>query len=139
MKVLIIGSGAREHTLAWKIAQSQKVKEIYVAPGNAGTASIASNLNIRPTDLESIGSTAKEIGIDLTIIGPEAPLADGIVDHFGKLGLPVFGPTRAATQIESSKVFAKKLMQKYGIPCSGGEIFSNMLRPRNISILNNHQ
>ncbi len=125
MKVLIIGSGAREHALAWKIAQSQKVKKIYVAPGNAGTASIASNLNIRPTDLESMGSTAKEIGIDLTIIGPEAPLADGIVDYFNKLNLPIFGPTKGATQIESSKVFAKKLMQKYAIPCSGVEIFSN--------------
>jgi phosphoribosylamine--glycine ligase len=122
---MIIGSGAREHALAWKIAQSPKVKELYVAPGNAGTAFIARNLNIRPNDMEALGNTAQDIGIDLTVVGPEAPLASGIVDYFEHLGLPIFGPTKAATQIESSKVFAKKLMQKYGIPCPNGVTFSS--------------
>jgi len=122
---MIIGGGAREHALAWKIAQSSKIKELYVTPGNAGTASIAHNLNIRPTDIESLAKAAQNAGIDLTVVGPEAPLAAGIVDYFERLGLRIFGPTKAATQIESSKVFAKNLMQKYGIPCPNGVIFSN--------------
>ena len=125
MKIMIIGGGAREHALAWKIAQSSKIKELYVTPGNAGTASIAHNLNIRPTDIESLAKAAQNAGIDLTVVGPEAPLAAGIVDYFERLGLRIFGPTKAATQIESSKVFAKNLMQKYGIPCPNGVIFSN--------------
>ena len=125
MKVMIIGGGAREHALAWKISQSPKVKKLYVAPGNAGTASIANNLNIRPDDIEALAKAAQDIGIDLTVVGPEAPLASGIVDYFGRLGLSIFGPTKDATQIESSKVFAKKLMQKYGIPCPNSITFSS--------------
>ena len=125
MKVMIIGGGAREHALAWKISQSPKVKKLYVAPGNAGTASIANNLNIRPNDIEALAKAAQDIGIELTVVGPEAPLASGIVDYFGRLGLSIFGPTKAATQIESSKVFAKKLMQKYGIPCPNSITFSS--------------
>jgi len=125
LKVMVIGGGAREHTLAWKIAQSSKVTELYAAPGNAGTAAIARNLNLRPTDIEALATAAQDIGIDLTVVGPEAPLASGIVDHFEHLGMPIFGPTKAATQIESSKVFAKKLMQKYTIPCPRGVIFSS--------------
>jgi phosphoribosylamine--glycine ligase len=125
LKILIIGSGAREHALAWKIKQSPKVTELYAAPGNAGTASIARNLDIRPNDIESLAGTAKDIGIDLTVVGPEAPLAAGIVDRFEQLGLPIFGPTKAATQIESSKVFSRNLMQKYGIPCPKGVTFSS--------------
>jgi phosphoribosylamine--glycine ligase len=125
LKIMVIGGGAREHALAWKIAQSPKVKKLYVAPGNAGTASIANNLNIRPNDTEALAKAAQDIGIDLTVVGPEAPLASGIVDYFERLGLPIFGPTKAATQIESSKVFAKKLMQKYGIPCPNSIIFSS--------------
>lgn len=125
MKVMVIGGGAREHTLAWKIAQSSKATELYAAPGNAGTAAIARNLNLRPTDIEALATAAQDIGIDLTVVGPEAPLASGIVDHFEHLGMPIFGPTKAATQIESSKVFAKKLMQKYAIPCPRGVIFSS--------------
>jgi len=108
----------------WKLAQSPKVKEIYVAPGNAGTAQIAHNLNIKPTDIESLAKIAQEKKIDLTVIGPEAPLADGIVDHFQSIGIPVFGPTKQAAQIESSKVFAKELMQKYNIPCARSASFS---------------
>ena len=125
MKVMVIGGGAREHALAWKIAQSPKVTKLYVAPGNAGTAAIARNLNIRSNDIEALAKAAQDIGIDLTVVGPEAPLASGIVDHFEHLGIPIFGPTKAATQIESSKVFAKKLMQKYAIPCPNSVTFSN--------------
>ena len=125
MKVMVIGGGAREHALAWKITQSPKVTELYVAPGNAGTASIAHNLNIRSNDIEALAKAAQDIGIELTVVGPEAPLAAGIVDRFEHLGIPIFGPTKAATRIESSKVFAKKLTQKYAIPCPKGVTFSN--------------
>ena len=124
MKILVIGGGAREHTLVWKLAQSPKVKEIYVAPGNAGTAQLAHNLDIKPSDIESLAKTAQEKGIGLVVVGPESPLADGIVDHFQKIGIPIFGPTKAAAEIESSKVFAKELMQKYGIPCANSASFS---------------
>jgi len=95
-----------------------------VAPGNAGTAKMAHNLNISPTDIESLAKIAQDKGIELTVVGPEAPLADGVVDRFQGMGLPIFGPTKAATQIESSKVFAKELMQKYHIPCAQSTSFS---------------
>ena len=113
MKVLIIGSGAREHCLTWKIAQNSRVDQIYVAPGNAGTASIADNLNIKANDLKALRSAVEEIGIDYTIVGPEAPLADGIVDFFEQGNLPIFGPSKSASMIESSKVFSKKLLQNH--------------------------
>ncbi len=111
--------------MVWKLAQSPKVKEIYVAPGNAGTAKLAHNLDISPTDIEAILKIPREKGIELTIIGPEAPLAKGIADQFLIRGMLVFGPTKAATQIESSKVFAKELMQKYNIPCAQSTSFSS--------------
>lgn len=130
MKVLVIGNGAREHALVWKLAQSPKASKIYAAPGNAGTADIASNLKMRPTDIEALGSAAKEIGIDLTFVGPEAPLAAGIVDYFEQLKLPIIGPTKNAAQLESSKVFARNLMQKYAIPCAKGRTFSNYSEAR---------
>jgi len=122
---LVIGGGAREHALVWKLAQSPRVKEIYAAPGNAGTAQLAHNLEISPTDIESLAEAAKENKIDLTVVGPEAPLAAGIVDQFQAKGLTIFGPTKAAAQIEASKVFAKELMQKYHIPCARGVSFSD--------------
>jgi phosphoribosylamine--glycine ligase len=125
LKILVVGAGAREHTLVWKLAQSPKVKEIYVAPGNAGTAQIARNLAISPTDIESLVKVAQEERIDLTVVGPEAPLADGIADQFLSRGMPIFGSTKAATEIESSKVFAKELMQKYNMPCARSVSFSN--------------
>ena len=121
----MVGGGAREHTLVWRLAQSPKVKQIYVAPGNAGTAQIAQNLDISPTDIEGLAKIAREKRIDLTVIVPEAPLAEGIVDHFIVRGLPIFGPTKKATEIESSKVFAKELMQKYNIPCAKSTSFSD--------------
>jgi len=100
------------------------VEKVFAAPGNAGTAAIAENLNLRPTDIEGLGKAAKEKGVDLVVVGPEAPLASGIVDYFDNLGIPIFGPTRAAAQVESSKVFARNLMEKCGIPCPKGAIFS---------------
>ena len=125
LKVLVIGGGAREHTLAWKLAQSPNVEEIYIAPGNAGTGFIAKNLDIKPAELESLARAALERRIDLTVVGPEAPLATGIVDLFQARGIPVFGPSKEATRIESSKVFAQGLMQKYGIPCARSRSFSS--------------
>ena len=125
LKVLVIGGGAREHTLAWKLAQSPNVLEIYVAPGNAGTGFVAKNLDIKSYELESLARAARERRIDLTVVGPEAPLATGIVDLFQARGIPVFGPSKEATRIESSKVFAQGLMQKYGIPCARSRSFSS--------------
>ncbi len=130
MKVLVVGGGAREHTLVWKLAQSPKVKEIYVAPGNAGTAQLARNLAISPNNIESLVHIAQTKRIGLVVVGPEASLADGIVDRFQGVGIPIFGPTKGATQIESSKVFAKELMQKYGIPCARSVSFSEYTRAR---------
>ena len=125
MNVLVVGSGAREHAIVWKLRQSSKTEEIYVAPGNAGTAALAHNIELKPTDIEGLAAGATKYHIDLTVVGPEAPLAEGIVDHFNRLGLAIFGPTRAAARLESSKVFAKELMATYDIPCAQGRAFSN--------------
>jgi len=130
LRILVIGSGSREHTLTWKIAQSSRVRKVFVAPGNAGTAAIAENLDVRPTDVEAMGRVAREKRIDLVVVGPEAPLAAGLVDHFDVLGLPVFGPTKAAARIESSKGFARELMERHGIPCPGGAVFSSCREAR---------
>ncbi|MEE8470889.1 MAG: phosphoribosylamine--glycine ligase [Dehalococcoidia bacterium] len=127
---MVIGGGAREHTLAWKLLQSETVEEVYVAPGNAGTAQIARNLDIPPTDLAALSQAAEELKIGLAVVGPEAPLAAGLVDILQRSGIPAFGPTREAALIESSKVFAKKLMQKYGIPCAKDAIFSSFEEAR---------
>jgi phosphoribosylamine--glycine ligase len=125
LRILVIGGGAREHTLVWKLNQSPNVKEIYVAPGNAGTGLIAQNLDIGATDLETLAQAAEGKNIELTVVGPEVPLAQGIVDLFHSRRIPCFGPTREATKIESSKVFAKELMHKYGIPCAQSRSFSS--------------
>jgi len=130
LKILVVGGGGREHTLVWKIVQSPRVEKVFAALGNGGTAAIAENLNLRPTDIEGLAKTAKEKGVDLVVVGPEAPLASGIVDYFDNLGIPVFGPTRAAAQVESSKVFARNLMEKCGIPCPKGAIFSSYSEAR---------
>ena len=130
MNILVIGSGGREHTLVWKIAQSARVRKVFAAPGNAGTAIIAENLGVSPIDMAGLGRVAKEKGIDLVVVGPEAPLAAGIVDYFNSLDIPVFGPTKAATQIESSKVFARNLMDQCGIPRPKGAAFSSYSEAR---------
>ncbi|NLL89532.1 MAG: phosphoribosylamine--glycine ligase [Dehalococcoidales bacterium] len=125
MKILVVGNGGREHTLVWKLAQSPKVTKIYVARGNAGTAQLAQNLDINADDSAALLGFALDNKIGLTVVGPEVPLAAGIVDVFQAKGLRIFGPTKAAAQIESSKVFAKNLMHKYGIPCAKSVNFSS--------------
>ena len=121
---MVIGGGAREHALAWKISQSPRVEELFVASGNAGTSKIAQNLPIKPTEIDFLVKTAQNFGIHLVVVGPEVPLAAGIVDEFQKVGIPVFGPTAAATRIEASKIFALELMEAYNIPCPRGNVFS---------------
>jgi len=125
LRVLVIGNGAREHTLVWKISQSPQVEKIFAAPGNAGTASIAQNLRVSSTDIPALIKAAEDNKIDLVVVGPEAPLTKGIVDALQKIGIPAFGPGKGAAQIEGSKVFAKELMQKYGIPCAQSATFDS--------------
>jgi phosphoribosylamine--glycine ligase len=126
MKILVIGSGAREHTLVWKLAQSPKAKEMYAAPGNAGMAKIANILDIKAEDNEGLLKFARDNRIDLTVVGPEQPLANGIADLFLKNGLAIFGPNQKAAEIESSKVFAAELMEKHGIPCPYSAAFTDL-------------
>jgi phosphoribosylamine--glycine ligase len=116
MKVLVIGKGGREHALVWKLAQSQRAAGVFCAPGNAGTAADGVNVPIDPLDLERLVSFARKEQVGLTVVGPEEPLAAGIVDVFQKEGLRIFGPSRDAAQIEASKVFAKKLMRHADVP-----------------------
>lgn len=124
MKVMVIGSGAREHALVWKLRQSPLVRDIFAAPGNAGTSAIATNISVSPDDLQALARVAQQYRIDLTVVGPEAPLAAGIVDVFEGMGLTIFGPSKAASQLEASKIFAKTLMQRYSIPCARGSSFT---------------
>jgi len=123
VKVLVIGSGGREHALAWKLKQSSGVDRIFCAPGNAGTAQLAENVAISVSDLPAVVRFAKENRVDLTVVGPDDPLAAGIVDLFLAEGLRIFGPSKAAARIESSKIFAKELMRKEGIPTARAGMF----------------
>jgi len=116
MKILVIGSGGREHALCWKLRQSPRVTELFCAPGNAGTESLGRNLAIPITDIEGLAKFAEETGIGLTMVGPDDALAAGIVDRFESRGLRIFGPTKAGAQFESSKAFAKRFMERHGIP-----------------------
>lgn len=125
MKVLVIGGGGREHALAWKLAQSPKVQAVYVAPGNGGTALDARLENIAITDVKALREWAAAEKIALTVVGPEQPLAAGVVDEFRAHGLRVFGPTKAAAQLESSKAFSKAFMKRHGIPTAEYETFSD--------------
>ena len=125
MKLLVIGSGGREHALAWKLAQSPKVATVFVAPGNAGTAPEPKLQNLPLTAHTDLIDFCRKENVAFTIIGPEAPLAAGIVDDFRAAGLPVFGPTHAAAQLESSKDFAKAFMKRHGIPTAGYQTFDN--------------
>ena len=122
--VLIIGSGGREHALAWKLAQSLRIGKLYVAPGNGGTHQIAENVSIDATDIEGLIQFAEKNEISLTVVGPDDPLALGVVDAFRSRGLRIFGPTRATAEIESSKAFAKNLMSEASIPTATFKIFS---------------
>ena len=125
MKVLVVGSGGREHAMAWKLAQSPKIQQVYVAPGNGGTAKDKHLVNVPITDLAVLRQWALDNGIGLTLVGPEAPLAAGIVDDFRAHGLRIFGPTKAAAQLESSKAFSKAFMQRHGIPTAEFETFTD--------------
>ena len=125
MKVLIVGNGGREHAMAWKLAQSPKLQQVYVAPGNGGTAKDKNLVNVPITDLTLLRQWALDNGIGLTLVGPEAPLAAGIVDDFRAHGLRIFGPTQAAAQLESSKAFSKAFMQRHGIPTAEFETFTD--------------
>jgi phosphoribosylamine--glycine ligase len=123
MKILIVGSGGREHALAWKIAQSPRVNSLFVAPGNAGTAAEAENVTIPATDIDKLVDFARTNLIDLTVVGPEAPLAAGLVDAFQKVGLRAFGPTSAAAELETSKVFCKNLLRHADVPTADYRVF----------------
>ena len=128
MKVLVVGSGGREHALAWKSALSPRVSNVYVAPGNAGTAAEpgVENVDIGADDFEALADFAAKKDVALTIVGPEAPLVDGIVEFFAARGLGCFGPSSAAARLEGSKAFAKEFMQRYGIPTAASETFSDL-------------
>jgi phosphoribosylamine--glycine ligase len=116
MRIMVVGNGAREHALAWKLHFCQDVSAIFVAPGNAGASLLARRLPVDLQDVSAIRSLALQNHIDLTVIGPEAPLGDGIVDAFAAEGIPIFGPSRAAARLETSKVWAKGFMQRHNIP-----------------------
>lgn len=126
MKILVIGSGGREHALAWKLAQSERIQTVFVAPGNGGTAADNRLKNVDITDLHELVEFAKNEHIGITLVGPEVPLAGGVVNLFREHGLKIFGPTKEAAQLESSKDFAKSFMQRHGIPTANYQTFSDM-------------
>ncbi len=125
MKVLVIGSGGREHAICWKLAQSPLLKKLYAAPGNAGIEEIAQLVDISAKDQENLLKFCKKEAINLVVVGPEAPLAEGIVDRFRKEGIKIFGPSKFAAQLEGSKVFAKEMMKKLSIPTGEFEVFTS--------------
>lgn len=130
MNVLVIGSGGREHALAWKLAQSNRVQQVYVAPGNGGTASSPILKNVPITEVSALRAWAQEHDIGLTVVGPEQPLSEGVVDEFRAHGLRIFGPTRAAAQLESSKAFSKAFMQRHDLPTAAYESFTDAAAAR---------
>ncbi len=131
MNVLVVGSGAREHAIAWKLRQSPKLTDLLVAPGNAGTAGLGQNLAIRTADFEGICRAAVDHRVELVVVGPEQPLADGLVDRLAVRGIAAFGPSLAAARIEASKAFAKELMRRHGIPTAASATFTNRTDARN--------
>lgn len=124
MKILLLGSGGREHALAWKLAQSPQFEELYIAPGNAGTAQIGTNIPIGVSDFESQYQLVQDKGINLVVVGPEQPLVEGVVDFFEDKGIAILGPSQVAAQLEGSKDFSKRFMQRHGIPTAGYACFS---------------
>ncbi len=123
MNILVIGDGGREHALVWKIFQSDRVENIYVAPGNDGMCELAECVDIAYDDIKGLADWAENNAIDLTVVGPEKPLVDGIVDEFDNRGLKIFGPSKSAARIEGSKVFAKSVLKKYNIPTAEFDVF----------------
>ena len=130
MRILIVGGGGREHALAWKLQHDDPSVELLAAPGNPGIAALAECVDLRATDIDALLDLARSRGVELTIVGPEAPLAAGIVDRFREAGLPIFGPTRAAAEIETSKAFAKQLMTEAGVPTARAEIHTDVAAAR---------
>jgi phosphoribosylamine--glycine ligase len=130
LRILVIGGGGREHALAWKLSKSPKAEKIYCIPGNPGIAEVAECITLDISDNAALAGFAMEHKIDLTVVGPEAPLSSGIVDYFTAKGLRVFGPTKAAAQIEGSKAFAKELMQKYHIPTAKYAVFTDAAKAK---------
>ena len=124
MKVLVVGGGGREHALCWKISKSPLVTSVYCAPGNAGMVRLAECVPITATDIDKLIAFARDESIDLTVVGPEDPLSQGIVDRFEDAGMRICGASRKAARIESSKSFAKAVMEKYGIPTATGQTFT---------------
>src|SRR5687767_14376275 len=125
MKLLVIGGGGREHALAWKLAQSKRVQKVFVAPGNAGTAAEEGLENLDLSSIEDLVAFAQQSDIQLTVVGPEAPLSAGVVDAFRAAGLKIFGPTRAAAQLEASKDFAKSFMVRHNLPTALHRTFTD--------------
>lgn len=125
MKILVVGSGAREHTICWKIAQSEKVDKIYCAPGNAGIAQVAECVNIKAEDVKKIVDFAQQEKIDITVIGPEAPLVEGLADLLNEKGLKAFGPVKKGAVLEGSKAYSKDFMKKYNVPTAKYETYTN--------------
>ncbi len=125
MKILVVGSGGREHALCWKISQSEHCDELFCAPGNGGLGRIAQTVQIKPDDIEKLGDFAQEKGIDLTIVGPERPLIAGICDHFRSRGLTIYGPNASAARLEGSKSFTNERVARAGVPGKGFEVFDN--------------
>jgi phosphoribosylamine--glycine ligase len=130
MRVLVVGSGGREHALCWKLSAESGVSEVLCAPGNAGIAAVARLLPINPADVDGLAAAVVRERIDLTVVGPELPLDRGIADHFSSLGLPLFGPSRAAAQLECSKIFAKDFMARHGIPTARYRVCSTSAEAR---------
>lgn len=126
MRILVVGSGGREHALVWKLAQSPQVKEIYAAPGNAGIAELARCVGVSSEDSAGLAALGREKGIDLVVVGPEAPLVAGLVDDLAAAGIPAFGPSRAAAVLEGSKGWAKEFMTRHGIPTAAYRVFSEL-------------
>jgi phosphoribosylamine--glycine ligase len=125
MKILLLGSGGREHAIAWRLHRDNPNVQLFIAPGNAGTAKIGTNLPLSATDLDGLVAWAQKERPDLTVVGPEAPLCAGVVDRFEQAGLPIFGPTAAGARLEGSKVYSKKFLLKYQLPTAPGECFSD--------------
>jgi len=130
MKILVVGSGGREHALTWKISQSKKVDKIFCAPGNGGIKEIAELVNIKADDIDGLLNFAKDKKVDLTVVGPEVPLVNGIVDRFLEEGLKIFGPTRGLAMLEGSKIFAKESMRRFGVPTADFKVFDDPLEAK---------
>ena len=125
MRILIVGGGGREHALAWKLSESPRVTKLFAAPGNGGIAQLAECVPLKATDVDGITAWCQENAIDYVVVAPDDPLCLGMVDRLAEAGIPAFGPSKAAARIEGSKVFAKNLMNQYGIPTADFQVFDN--------------